>query len=379
MRSLQKTFVQKLSFAVLFVLLLCLGAFTGTEGWAQRQGLAPAQTPLQQTEQLATKEYSLWSEIITWVRQQQRAFHVELTKTLTALKKDGHASAAWTLVFVSFLYGFFHAAGPGHGKAILTTYLVTQKENVARGIKIAFVAAFVQGLSAIALVYGFIFLAGWLPRDTAKAVDWSEKASFLLLMLLGIYLFYRSGRALYGLILKRWQKKAPQDPHTAHSHDHDHDHHIHNHHDHHHAHDGSCCGHQHAPSLDQIQNAKKWREQWAVVFSIGLRPCTGAILVLVFAKALGLITAGLGAVAAMSLGTGLAIGLLAFVATHFRRWTEGQMHRTASGHTIFARFFAAIMGPGFAVLALLGSVVLFWLGLSLLLGATAAAPHPLGL
>ena len=67
---------------------------------------------------------------------------------------------------MGFLYGVLHAAGPGHGKAVLTTYLLTHRQQLQRGIVMGISAAMLQGISAVVLVYGLIGLAGWLPRET---------------------------------------------------------------------------------------------------------------------------------------------------------------------------------------------------------------------
>ena len=119
-------------------------------------------------------EPSYLSSAVGWIFEQQRAFHRELTDNLRTLAGDGGSAAALALISVSFLYGVFHAAGPGHGKVVLTTYLLTQKERAVRGIGLAAAAALCQGVTAIVLVYGLIWFAGWLPRDTSAAIAWSS-------------------------------------------------------------------------------------------------------------------------------------------------------------------------------------------------------------
>ena len=53
----------------------------------------------------------------------------------------------------------------------------------------------------------------------------------------------------------------------------------------HHQHDENCgCGHAHLPSAGQMVGKKT---QALVVFSMGMRPCSGAIMMLLFAKVIG--------------------------------------------------------------------------------------------
>ena len=310
----------------LWVLLASLLAGTA---WAQG-GLVQVGSDIP-----APVEPTVWSELVSWIYTQQRLFHQELIEGLRALTGDSGAAAAWTLVSASFLYGVFHAAGPGHGKAVLTTYLVTHREQMKRGVVLAILAAFCQGLVAIVLVYGLIFLAGWLPKEAKEAVNWSERASFALLMAMGGYLAYRGIRSA----LSRWRGRQAE-----------------------------CCGHAHAPSSEEIAAAVSLRATLGVVLSIGLRPCTGAVLVLVFAQISGLVWAGVGAVAAMSLGTALAVSVIAFAAINAR--------------SLAGRLAAQHGGGGWPlsadVVALAGGTILALIGYSLLL-ASFAPRHPLGL
>jgi nickel/cobalt exporter len=50
------------------------------------------------------------------------------------------------------------------------------------------------------------------------------------------------------------------------------------------------------------------------VLAVGIRPCSGAIIVLVFALSQGLIAAGVAATLVMALGTGLTVAALATLA-----------------------------------------------------------------
>ena len=313
------------------LLLTALACVFATAAWSQGlvQGsdAQPVTTP---------SEPSLWSEMIGWIYTQQRIFHQELIDGLRGLTNGGGTAAAWALISASFLYGVFHAAGPGHGKAVLTTYLVTHREQMKRGVLLAVISAFTQGVVAIVLVYGLILVAGWLPEGTkaTDAASWSERASFALLMALGGYLVYRAVRSG----LKRWRGQ-----------------------------EAGCCGHSHAPSGEQIAATGSFRATLGVVLSIGLRPCTGGVLVLVFAQIAGLYWAGVAAVVAMSAGTAIAVSALAFAAVNARSF---------AGRLVAGRGGSWLLSAD--LVALGGGVVLALIGYSLLL-ASFGPRHPLGL
>lgn len=301
--------------------------------------------------QEAAAQLSPLTYVVVWIAERQRAFHETLTDGLRALTDGGGAMAALGLIGASFLYGIFHAAGPGHGKAVLSTYLLTHRQNVARGLGLAAAAALCQGVTAIVLVYGLIVVAGWLPRETSGAVLWSERLSYALVLALGGYLAMRAVLGLLGSLNARRTALA------GHGHEHGHNH---GHDDH--------CGHSHGPDASQIGGAASLQERAALVLSIGLRPCSGAVLVLVFARIAGLAWAGIASVLAMSIGTAIATAALAAAA-------------------VFARDKAALLAGGNAprlalagrLVGLAGGLLVMAIGFSLLAATWQRAAHPLGL
>jgi len=302
---------------------------------------------------------SLWDQTVLWVLQQQHAFHRELADLLQRLS-DGSAgfTAGWALIGVSFLYGLFHAAGPGHGKAVVASYLLTQPTRLQRGAGLAATAAFCQGVVAILLVNGLLLLGGRLLLPMGQAVDWSERLSFMLVGLLGAWLAVRSLRGAVGLLAV--PKALAAGPAEVGHGDH------HHHHHHHDVHCGPGCGHAHAPDPAAVAVADDWRTQAGIVLSIGLRPCSGAVLVLVLANSLGLAWAGMGAVAAMSAGTALATALLALLVVGAR---DRAVALAGARTSRLLPLAGTLVGLG-------GGLLLVALGLSLLLQSLAPA-HPL--
>ena len=307
--------------------------------------------------------------LFAWVLDQQQSLQRMLATRVKGLKTEHPMGGALTLAALSFAYGILHAVGPGHGKTIISSYVVANEETVRRGVIISFIAAGLQALTAVALVSLLLF---GLNASGLQVNAWSnqlESVSYAMIALVGLYLLSTQLIRL----LRRWRgiptaqaapNPAAQRHDDHHHHDHAHDHHDHDHHgDHHHDH------HHHAPgeACDHIVDARElagpfsWRKVMAVVFSVGIRPCTGAILVLVFAVTQGLFWAGVAATFAMALGTAITVAALATLALGSRElalklggangtWANAVWTTcTIGGATIILLFgallFAASLGP----------------------------------
>ncbi len=238
-----------------------------------------------------------------WLRQSQESFYRTLTGALGSLQQDGNAF--WILGGLSFLYGIFHAAGPGHGKVVISSYMLANEGQLRRGIVISFLAAMTQSLVAILFVGVAAGILGLSSALMNNAVGWIEKAAYALVMLLGLWLVLRK---LLGL--------------GHHHHHHDHHHHDHHDHDHDHARDHDHGHHHHVVAPPPA--GADWREQLGLVLGAGLRPCSGALVVLVFALSQGVLAAGIAAVLLMGLGTAITVATLAAIAVGAkgvaRRW-----------------------------------------------------------
>jgi nickel/cobalt transporter (NicO) family protein len=258
--------------------------------------------------------------IVGWLLSKQSEFYREMSATIRAAKSDG--SAVWTLLAISFAYGIFHAAGPGHGKAVISSYLVANQETARRGIVLSFASALMQSLVAV-LVVG---ICAWLLNATAKTMCGAEKVieivSYALIAAFGARLVWTKG----GGFMRALQTSQPapalalagHHDHAGHGHDHDsHDHshsHAHGaHHDPDHVHD-EHCGHSHGPAPGELAGPGGWRRGFGAIFAVGVRPCSGAILVLVFALAQGMFWAGIAATFVMGLGTAITVATIAVIA-----------------------------------------------------------------
>jgi len=260
-----------------------------------------------------------------WILAEQARFYLTLSHLIRAAKADG--SAGWTLLGVSFIYGVFHAAGPGHGKAVISSYLVANEETWRRGIVMSFASAVLQSLSAIAIVA----VAAVLLNATAKAMNTTvrvvEMVGYGLIVLIGLRLLWVKGRALLRLLRPEKAAHAHHAHTHAHNHGHDHHHehghehghdHAHHHHDHDHDDAASAWGHAHAPEPSELTGKHWFRRALSAVIAVGLRPCSGAIIVLVFALAQGLFWIGVASTFVMGLGTAITVGTIATIAVGAR-------------------------------------------------------------
>ena len=243
-----------------------------------------------------------------FILETQQKLHRQLADAVKGLKTGETFSAAFILIAVSFLYGVFHAAGPGHGKAVISSYVLANGATVRRGVVLSFMAAFVQALSAIAIVSVLAIALNAAGIEIQQMVRRFETASGLLIALTGLWLLY-----LY--VRRRLAGHAAAKAAEATSHKHSH----HHHNDHDHTHDENCgCGHAHMPDAKMLQKDWSITNAAAIVLAIGIRPCTGAILVLVFALTQGLFWAGVGATFAMAIGTAITVSALAVLAVGSR-------------------------------------------------------------
>jgi nickel/cobalt transporter (NicO) family protein len=255
-----------------------------------------------------------------WILAKQAEFYRQLSGLIRSAKADG--SAAYTLLGVSFLYGVFHAAGPGHGKAVISSYLIANDETWRRGIVLSFASVILQAFTAIAIVGIAAALLGATAKAMGNTVRVIEIVSYALIMLIGLRLLWVKGRAFLRLL--RSEKPAhhahDHDHHHHHAHEHDHDHHHGHAHSHQHEHEdeASAWGHAHAPEPKELTGRHWLRRGLAAIVAVGLRPCSGAIIVLVFALAQGLFWIGVASTFVMGLGTAITVATIATLAVGAR-------------------------------------------------------------
>lgn len=293
---------------------LVLAAVFGTHALAQTSSLGIGMN------EVAMRPTGPFAEVIFWINTQQRSFYLAMTQALKAMRDDPWQASI--LVGLSFLYGVLHAVGPGHGKAVISSYMLANETTLKRGVLLSFASSMLQAITAIFII-GLTFL---VLRGTTVSMDdathFMEVASFALIIAFGLSLLWRKVPLLFGS--NTAAHAHAHAGHTHHHHDHahhdhsDHAHHAHghDHHDHHHAAGEVCadCGHSHAPDPAMISGDFNWKTAWAAIIAVGLRPCSGALIVLTFSLLNGLVLGGVLSVFAMALGTFITVAALATLA-----------------------------------------------------------------
>ena len=288
-----------------------------------------------------------WGALVYELQVLQRDLHRGLSDAVRSVEREG-LFAVWSLIGLSFLYGVFHAAGPGHGKLIIATYLATHESRLKQGIWLAIGSALAQGVVAVLLVEATVALLGASFSAANKTALQLESISYALVTLLGGFLMVSAARRLW----------LGHHHHHDHNDDHRHEEGTHAHH----------C-HAHMPVPGDLPERMSLRQTIWIILTIGIRPCTGAILVLIFAYVLQLRFAGIGAVFAMSIGTAITVAVLAAVSVYARqiavRMSEYLPDDGARGGTLLNTF------------ALIGGLIVFLLGIALFQSVQAVLDHPI--
>jgi ABC-type nickel/cobalt efflux system permease component RcnA len=229
-----------------------------------------------------------------WALSGQRAAQDTMAGGLRALRAGEGAALAGFLI-VCFSYGFFHAAGPGHGKLLIGGYGAARAVGAWRLSAVALIASLAQGLSAVALVAAGVWV--W-QLGRAQMTDLADRLlaplSFGAIALIGLWLVWR------GLARLRAAQR-------------------HHHHDHHHGPDCTTCGHAHLPDPADIAAATGWRDMALLIGAIAIRPCTGALFILILTAQMGAFAIGVAGAMAMALGTAALTIAVALGAVMMRR------------------------------------------------------------
>jgi ABC-type nickel/cobalt efflux system permease component RcnA len=288
--------------------------------------------------------------IFAWIAFHQAHFYRALTGALSSLKQD--PAGLWLLFGLSFAYGVFHAVGPGHGKAVITSYLLASGASARRGIALSFLAAMVQAISAVVIVaIGAIVLRVSAVAMTF-ATDWIEIVSYGAIALFGAWLLWAKIRGdhhhhHHHVVAPAGAGHADH-AHEAHDPTHDHglDEHAREH------------DHGHEPARVHASGARRRpliTRAWTAVLAVGIRPCSGAIIILVFALAQGIFAAGVAATFVMALGTGLTVAALATFAVTAK---DVVLRFAGGGSVMVTRLARGVEIGGAAAVLLLGLLLL---------------------
>lgn len=272
---------------------------------------------------------SILEDPVLWARDKQQEFYGRLSASLRQMKGASPLTAAWTLMLLSFAYGVFHAAGPGHGKAVISAWLLATESELKRGVLISLMSAVIQALTAIVLVSALLLAVTSVGSTARSAAGLLESASYALIALMGGYLVWTGVRRLVpprGLASTTMTTRQSMALHdfsgfepqlnaavaTGHVHGPD------------------CgCGHAHVPAARELRGDWSLTRALSLSFAVGVRPCTGAILVLLFASGLGLYWAGIASAFAMAAGTFITVSVIAAMAVYSKKLAARMMRGNA--------------------------------------------------
>ncbi|QLS05155.1 nickel/cobalt transporter [Citrobacter freundii] len=240
--------------------------------------------------------WQAWPQVMVQSILWQRDVNQQMSGLLKAVVANP-TRAGGSLLLFSFIYGVLHALGPGHGKIVITTWLATHPSKLRSSIGLTLASSLLQGLVAIGLVVVVLTVLQLPARQLHMSSFWLEKASYALVGVLGVLLCWRALKKIRALLRRpTFTAFTP-----------------------HHVHDERCgCGHQHVPNPEQLQSGDDWRARLMIILSMGMRPCSGAIMVLLFSKVVGVFGWGMASALAMAAGTSLTITSLALLVHSFR-------------------------------------------------------------
>ena len=320
--------------------------------FAEAQTTAPPNTTIKNS-QLLVRKHDANGNIITtpflenpirWARDKQQLYYGTMNSALHGLKTSASSAAAWTLLTLGFAYGVFHAAGPGHGKVVISSWLLATENDLKRGLLVAFFSSMFQALTAIILVSGLYLIVASVGGVVRDVTAYLESASYAMICALGFYLIYTATRG--------WFRKPVTAAKTTSStfnfeivNQHSNTTHIHDEH----------CGHNHAPEPKDLRGDWSLPKALSLSFAIGLRPCTGAILVLLAANTIGLYWAGIASTLAMGFGVFLTVSLIATITVYGKDFA---MKLAKGDNQRLSTIVNLLRLGGGAVVAFMGAIML---------------------
>ena len=265
--------------------------------------------------------------IVAWATAQQKFLQGELASALVAVH-GGDLAAIATVIGVCALYGVVHAIGPGHGKLLIGGAAITSQRTAYRMASIGLTASLVQGATAILLVYGGLGIFSLATRSLIGVSEsWLTAASYIAIAVIGGWIFWRGGRLALSLSTAKVNNT-----------------HV--------SHEGCAAGCRHAPTPQEAEKADNWRHTLALIASIGMRPCSGALIVLALSWRFEIQAVGVASVIAMALGTGMVVAAVALAAVRLRN--AGQI--TETGPLGLWSFAAIQLCVGMTILLISGAL-----------------------
>jgi ABC-type nickel/cobalt efflux system permease component RcnA len=223
----------------------------------------------------------------------QYILNKEISSTIRSVNDESSITVSLTVLAIAFIYGLVHAAGPGHGKALVAFYFTSNKSNYKKAFKMGYMIAIVHAISALGVTFGIYFIIKTMFRQNFNEIsEISMSISAVMIMLVGLYLIW----------------------------------------------------HSYSHRREKEQNIKKpEKSEYAVAFGAGIVPCPGVMTIVLFCIMLKKFLLGILAAITMSIGMGLTISIAGILSI--------ALNKKAGGFLESKAFILEIIG-GFLVLSL---------------------------
>jgi nickel/cobalt exporter len=253
-------------------------------------------------------------ELFDRINGLQRGMNERLAELSRLVKEERSAGVFFILLAIAFAYGLVHALGPGHGKIIMVSYAMANPLKAKHGVLLGVGVSVVHTLSAVALISVlYLILRGSYAQYAGGPKRAVLLVSYGLIAGMGAVFTYNAVRRTR----RREQRIAETDktPGPA---------------------EGNC------------------RDLVVPAFMIGLVPCEGAVLLLVFSLSIDSFWLGLILTAAMSAGMAVTISVVGLIALGAKK-----------GSFKLLSWKGAPIGTAVSILRFLGAFAILLLGASL--------------
>lgn len=128
----------------------------------------------------------------------QQNLNGKLTDLMNKSRESGTLRPFLPLIAIAFLYGIIHAVGPGHGKAVAATFLISRGRKIQDGFYIGNLIALMHGASGICLVLFLrLILRSGVMDPLGEVTQITKITSYSLITLTGLILLCKSLHSWY--------------------------------------------------------------------------------------------------------------------------------------------------------------------------------------
>lgn len=200
-----------------------------------------------------------YDSFIKTLIQYQFKINSYISSTIKNINDENMLTSSIVVLAIAFLYGLIHAAGPGHGKALVAFYFSTNKNSYQEAFKLGYLISIIHAISALAITFGIYFIIESMFRQNFNYYSkLTMQISAFMIMAVGLYIIISS-------YITRTQKE---------------------------------------------ERVSKNKNKYLLAFSAGIVPCPGVMTIVLFCIMLKQYLLGVLAAITMSIGMGLTISIV---------------------------------------------------------------------